>query len=1136
MRQALTRILRSRWVLIGAGLLAAYAVCGFFLLPYLVERYVPHYAHETLKRQASIGKVRINPFLLTFEAHDFRLAERNGSPIVSAQRLYLDLEASSLLRWAWVFADIAIDGLDVHVVTGPAGQVNLVDLVAAMRASKPAAPASNRAPVRMVLKHVELRNGRLTYTDLSDPTAASATLVPIDLRLDDVSTLPQRQGQYSIRATLPGGGTMRWGGKVSLQPVASEGELAISRFRPASIWKFLQDEFRLDPPDGTVDFKTSYSFNLAGGRPQLLLRGANLRIAGLALRKPGEAQPLLALQKIEASNIGVDLQRREVTLPRLDISKGRVTGSKAADGTIDWQGIAIARKGPGTAVPPAHIANTSPWRAKFDAVRVADVSARFTDQSRTTPLTLDIGDVAIQGNAQLEVGGATSSVTSNALRIGLAKIALRRSSDSSPLVALDSVTLTGDTIDTAKRDIALRELAVRGGSASLTRDAQGNIDLLAALGTSGQSAARTDAGKTAQAPGAESAPWRLHLDTFKLGDFRIALADRSFKPAIRYDLADVSATLKNLSSDLRAPVPFDAALRVAQGGDVSVAGSLVPDGSGVDARVKLTRLNLVPLQPLVAHYASVNLKSGDLSADATLRYRASKSAPTLRAEGSLGVAGLLVTEEQGGSDLLSCKALDAQGISFGLAPNRLTVREIRLVQPTAKLIVFKDHSFNLANLIKKQAASGAGGAATRGAFPVTVGRVRIQNGTVEYADSSLVLPFTAHIRQLGGVVTGLSSDPSSHAELKLEGRVDAYGSAKADGALSPFAPKKFTDLRVVFRNVNMPTLSPYSATFAGRKIASGRLSLDLEYKIKDGKLLGENKILLDKFTLGKRVESPNALHLPLDLAIALLTDSQGRIDVAVPVQGDVNNPQFSYGHLVWQAIVTVIKKIVTAPFRALGALLGGGAQQLDSIAFDPGSTRVLPPQLEKLKKVAEALQKRPQLKVIVDGRYDVAIDGKALRAEKVRRELAASQGVKLGPGEEPGLVAFDSAKTQLALEKLMRARAGDRAMPEFQAQFEKRAARKVSRVNRALALFGKGSSDRQFYEALYQRLVELQPLDAAALEALAQHRASAVMQALVKDAGVDPARVAAGKTEAVSETGRDSVDTRLRLDVGSAAS
>src|SRR5262249_30499971 len=209
---------------------------------------------------------------------------------------------------------------------------------------------------------------------------------------------------------------------------------------------------------------------------------------------------------------------------------------------------------------------------------------------------------------------------------------------------------------------------------------------------------------------------------------------------------------------------------------------------------------------------------------------------------------------------------------------------------------------------------------------------------------------------------------------------------------------------VSFRNVEMPPLSPYSATFAGRRIASGRLALDVRYKIDNGALAGDNRIVLEKFTLGERVEAPGALNLPLDLAIALLTDSDGKIDVAVPVKGNVDDPEFSYGHLVWQAIRTLITRIVTAPFRALAALFGGGdSEKLDSIVFDPGRATLLPPEREKLKRVADGLGKRPQLRLVAEGQHG-ADDRVALQRPDVEIAVAPKLGrpPAAGPPPPPG--------------------------------------------------------------------------------------------------------------------------------------
>jgi outer membrane protein OmpA-like peptidoglycan-associated protein len=329
----------------------------------------------------------------------------------------------------------------------------------------------------------------------------------------------------------------------------------------------------------------------------------------------------------------------------------------------------------------------------------------------------------------------------------------------------------------------------------------------------------------------------------------------------------------------------------------------------------------------------------------------------------------------------------------------------------------------------------------------------------------------------------------------------------------------------------MSTLTPYSATFAGRRIVAGTMNLDLQYKIDRSALVGENKVVLQKLKLGERVESAGAMRLPLDLAIAILSDSEGRIDIALPVRGNVDSPEFSYGHLIWQALVTVITKIATSPFRALAGLFGGDAdaEKLQTIVFEPGSDTVRPPERQKLQRVAEVLGKREQLKLTVHGGYEAKMDGEALRSLRVRQDLAQRLGVKVKPGEDPGPVAFDQAKTQRTLEAMLTERGGAKAMEEFQTGYEKGTGKKGERANPVLALVGRGSADRAFYEALFRQLVETTPLTDAEVTALGQRRAEATARALKERAGPAAARVEVGDTEAAGHAERNAVPTRLEL-------
>jgi hypothetical protein len=363
-------------------------------------------------------------------------------------------------------------------------------------------------------------------------------------------------------------------------------------------------------------------------------------------------------------------------------------------------------------------------------------------------------------------------------------------------------------------------------------------------------------------------------------------------------------------------------------------------------------------------------------------------------------------------------------------------------------------------------------------------------------------------------------------------------------------------VNVVFKNVDMVPTSPYAMKFAGYRIAEGKISLDLQYKIRDGQLEGTNQIVIDNLRLGERVDSPDALKLPLELAIAILKDSDGRIDLGLPVSGDMNDPQFSYGAVIWKAVGTLLTRIVTAPFRALGRLFGGGGgEQLESVTFDAGSDKLAPPEREKLQHVAQALAKRPQLKLSVPAQYSETADGAALRARAVRLEIDRRAGIKLQPGEAAGPLDLGNRAVRSAIRELYAARFGDAALDQQKKAAESAApvpaagasaagasaagasaagasaaSEPAAKQQQSLPLWQRVGKMIQgepqvadataFYRSLVQQLDAKQPLPEGELARLGTQRADAVLAAL-KTAGVDPTRVAAAPPEKTeSEAGK----------------
>ena len=1056
-----------------ATLFTVYTMAGFFLAPYLISRYAPQYAEEQLRCKLLLDTVRINPLLFTCEITDLSLQINDGDePLFSVQRLFVDFEIESVFRRAWTFGDLVIESPSLHLVIGKDGRLNLAELVERLPKSKPQPDTEKQTPPRLLLKHLALSGGTVQLADHSKTKPISTTVTPIALELKNISTLPEHRSAYTVSASLPGNGTLGWQGEMSLQPLSATGAIEFKDFKPAAIWHLFQDRLNLVEPTGTAHLAAGYHFSCNNGKSELRINPIRLEVQGLSLTEKDQTEPLLNIENLTASGGDIDFVTRRISFPSIIFKGGRFAAMVNTAGVGNWQKLVKATPNPPETTTKAATDKTPPWRIALDSFNATNLGLHYSDASRTTPISL---------KANL------------------------------------AISLSGGSLDLGRQEALVKRLALTGGEVTYTQNPLSRTkSAKRPRPVNGQKPTPGETGPS------QKHPWKMVLNQLDVSGFRLGFVDQKNTPPLAYELTDLKALVKDFGSTADTPVSFEAQAGIRQGGSTRLSGTIAQSAGKlgqIEAQVGITEMNLKPLASLVTEHAALALVSGNLSTNMHLRYATDGAEPALSVEGEAKIEKLLLNEEGTGARLLAWNELTASGVDFGLNPDRLTIEQIRLREPGVKITIFKDRSLNLAK-IRKQAKKED---SEKPLFPVAVERVRLDNGVVDFADLSLVLPFATRIEQCKGAVTDISTKPACRASLKFEGRVGEFGQAKAKGSLIPSNPKQFTDIKVTFRNVAMMPLSPYSATFAGRRIASGKLNLDLGYNIKNSELLGENSVVLEDFTLGERVESPSAMDLPLDLAIALLTDSEGKIDIAMPIRGNVDHPEFSYGHVIRQALFNMLSKVVTAPFRALAALFGGSSENPDIILFEPGRAELAPPEQEKLKKVAEALGKRKQLQLTVHGGFEPGLDGTALKSALVRRSLAQKLGVKLEPNEDPGLVAYDNAKTQRALENL----AGNTLAP-FQTGHEEITGKKVKRVNPVLALLGQASEDREFYRALFGYLVETAPLPQVELEKLAEQRGMAIIQELTGRADADINRIALGAA-VQSEEQDQGVPAKLEL-------
>ena len=1109
------RILLSKAFIIPVGLLILYTLGGFFLAPYLVRHYGPEIAQDRLQRNAHIGKVRVNPFLFTLEAGDVELAEPDGTPIGAFKRLLIDFELSSLMRWAWTFRQIALDNPQINIVIEADGGLNLAKLAPAQPNQ---AEAADVRPPRLLFQNIEVSGGEIDITDRRQSSPATLAFQPLDIRLTDISTLPERKGPYTLAATTPDGESINWTGEIFLHPFRSTGHITLDNIKVASLWEFVRDSLAIDRPSGALHFNTNYTVDLSGSSPKLALEDAATRLAGMSLKLTGAETAFFTARQLELNATRFDLAARQLEIGKLSLTGGGVNVAVDQEGNLNLQRIVRQTVGDGTR-PQRAIRKSEPkatngreersWAVRVGTFDITESALTYRDLSRTPALDAGLGDITVTLSAEAGAAAAETQMRLNGISVAAKKMHAGLLGSPEPALRVDRLALEGGVFDLGQRLVTLSRVGLDGGQVDLIRDADGGINLTQLLAPPQSGALRRESDEAA----VEGKPWRFAVKTIELSRFTNVIFDRSVKteaPLLTLNPVDVLLT----EVDGKSPMGFKADIKIDAGGSVAAAGTLDPSGPTVESRIDVTALALTPLQPYIDSVANLEMHSGELSSQGTLRYGMKDAGADLAYDGGLKLAKLRLTESGSKDTLLGWQMLKTDQLKLRLDPNRLDVREVSIDRPIGQLIIGEDGSVNLVQVFKNQSpaagsptVTGTSKAADGSVFPVSIQRLRIDNGILDFADLSLRPQFGTKIHDLGGVVTGISSTAESRAQVQLEGNVDDYGLSKIGGEINIFDPVAFTDIDMMFQNVEMTNLTPYSGKFAGRKIDSGKLSLNLEYKIDNGRLLGDNQIVVDRLKLGQRVDSPEATNLPLDLAVALLEDANGVIDIGLPVRGDLNDPKFSFGHLIGKALVNLITKIATAPFRVLGALVGGGAgENFDAIAFEPGDTAVPAPEREKLKKLAEALQKRPQLKLEVQGRYSTEIDGKEIKGLSVRRAVAERLGTKLEMDEDPGPLDYGQPETRQALEALFKERFG---APELKALEDSLAKESVAAAPSASQppAAEKAEDPGRLSKALYARLVENEPVPETMLTELAEARASAIVAALTGDGGVAPERL-----------------------------
>jgi len=903
-----------------------------------------------------------------------KLNDAAGAPALTFERLAVEANDVRPLEHAVHLSSVELSAPRVQASRDAQGRINWVP--AAKATPKPAATAAKSAggdDWQFTVDRLAITQGDLQWRDAAPAPGAAGKTAPATLHVTPF-TLQAQQLAWPAR-----------------QPATFSARLALA-------------DVTANAPAGQAPATPAAP---AAGAPFIALQG----------------QAQMSAAKVSVQARGLPLQLAQPYLAAVLAPK--LAGAVDADADLAWNAPGKADKTAGTGMPG---------------------------------LSADISKLSLSRLTLLGQAGSTDDAS---------RAASRRPADDLPpgtLASIDALTLEGAKLDLPGRSVAVNALTVQAPRLRVARGRDGRWMFEDWLIKSG-------AGQPSDAP---SPSWAVRLGHLAVADGGIGWRDR--QPAsgtVDVALSQLKLDVRNFDLDGHKPMPLELSAlltpRRGEPGKLDWRGTVGLAPVSAEGEIDAERLPLQAFEPYVADWLNINILRADTSFKGKVDYAQQSAGPYLRLTGDARIEELRTTSHPGsaaandaapgntgtktapaarhpktaasggapqptssaalapaaetasgglGEELLSWKQLRVAGLRVRLDPDRaprVTVKDSRLSDFYARIIVHPNGRINLQDLVKTAApaqaasapasapASGASGAQdaadqASGAPVIRFGPTHLVNGRVAFSDHFIRPNYSADLSELSGTLGAFRSvtDPQAPqmANLQLAGKAEGTAQLTVNGQLNPLAQPLALDIKAQVTDLELPPLSPYAVKYSGHGIERGKLSMDVAYKIApDGQLTAANKLILNQLQFGEQVPGAPA-SLPVSLATTLLADSNGVIHLDLPISGSLNDPQFSLGPVIFKAIMNLIGKAITAPFSLLANALGGsggGGGDLSQVPFAPGSAVLSDAAKAQLDKITQAMADRPSLKLTVIGAARLDAEREGFKRERLNTLVAAER-------------------------------------------------------------------------------------------------------------------------------------------------
>lgn len=592
-----------------------------------------------------------------------------------------------------------------------------------------------------------------------------------------------------------------------------------------------------------------------------------------------------------------------------------------------------------------------------------------------------------------------SEMALSKLNLLLKDFRIQKPEEEEEFLKIPNLSIKESDLRFPQQEIKIGSIRTEKGKIRIVRQKDGSIDLLKLIPPSSQETSHKGGGKE------EGKPWVISVREVLFDQYHLLLEDLTPKDPVLFSAEGIKLKGENISTAKHSQGKLSLSLLLNRQGKISTTGTIGIDPLRADLKVDLNDIPVPALQPYLTEKLRIHITGGALSTKGDLSFSLSEAKePTVNFKGDLSLSQFASVEKRSGEELLKWDSLALEDLQFHFEPLKIQIKGISLSDFYARILLYPEGKLNLQEILVKEEppkepspAAGSPQEKKEGEQPskgpqkqIQIETITLQGGRIEFHDRSLEPPYSAKLVEIGGRVSGLSSEESTMADLELRGKLDEYAPLEIVGKINPLKEDLFIDLKVRFKDMDLTSMTPYSGKYVGYTIEKGKLSFDLKYLIEKRKLDSQNYIVLDQFTFGEKVESPHATKLPVKLAIALLKDRNGVIKLDLPVRGTLDDPKFSIWRIILQILVNLITKAATSPFALLGAIIGGG-EELSYVEFEEGTLTLNEANLKKVENLAKALRERPAVKLEIEGHVDLEKDREGLKRELFLKKLKAQK-------------------------------------------------------------------------------------------------------------------------------------------------